>query len=102
MDVINPNGKEPDKPAETPKPYAFRIDVQSKPGWMILEVDLEAISMSRDAIWKFIGFMEDNKSMALAVINDMAMKRETQKRIIVGEQNKNGFNRFINKFRGGK
>lgn len=99
MDIIEPN-KSPEQPSDTPKPeekvYAFRIDMNT-PGVMKLEVNLEMISQSRDAMWKFIGFMEDHKNMGLQLVTQMVAQREALKSKIATIDSTHKTQNFLNK-----
>lgn len=108
MDIIKPGDeKKPvdgvdkpgDKPAETP--YTLKADLNT-PGWMKLEINLDAISQSRQAQWQLMGFFDDHKGIALQIISQLIAQRNEVKKILTSETTKNGhkqpfYSRIFNK-----
>lgn len=97
MEIINPDGTKAEvKPAEEKEEVpAFRADFNS-PGWMKLEVNIEAVSHSRQAQWQLMGFMEDHKNIAMGIIARIVAQREAVKTQITKASNGNMFKRFLN------
>ncbi len=99
MELINPDGSKAEikpeaaKPEDAPAP-TFKADFNT-PGWMKLEVNIEAISHSMQAQWQLMGFMDDHKNKALRIIGQIVAQREQVKAALQKTQSKNGMSRFL-------
>lgn len=100
--MINPDGSkkeivpEPEKKEEAQP--TFKADFNT-PGWMKLEINLEAVSHSLQAQWQLIGFMDDHKSRAMQIITAIIQQRNQVKAALHQTQSKNGFRGFLDKLR---
>lgn len=108
MDIVNPDGSKAEvKPEAEAKVEAkaeealptFKADFNT-PGWMKLELNLEAISHDRKAQWMLMGFMDDHKAIAMTIVGKIIEQRNSVRAALQKTQSKNGFRGFLDKIQG--
>jgi hypothetical protein len=111
MDIIGTDGKKlGTKPEGAPaeanaecaapetKSFTMRSDLNT-PGWMKIEINLDAISHDQQAVWKFMGFMDSHKQMGLQIVSKLAAQRAAVQAELQKQKNKGGMHKFLNGLR---
>jgi hypothetical protein len=82
-------------PVEEMPAHTYKADLKSRPGWMLLEVNLSEVAKSREEMWKFMGFMDDHKGIGLGLMVNMRQQAEQIRTAALQAQNKGLFRNFI-------
>jgi hypothetical protein len=93
--------KAPEPPAEKPAVPAVTCEIDSVTGVMTLRADLKWLAESNSAkeYFAFMGFMEQKRNEAAAIIQAMREQMAQQKAHLLKVKNKGLFNGFLNKIR---
>lgn len=105
MELIKPGDPDPaqqEQLKEAERAHTFKADFTTRPGWMLLEVNIGALAQSVQAQWQFMGFMDDHKGRAMQIVaRIVADAREQQTEVLKAQvalektQSKNGFASFL-------
>lgn len=106
MDIIKPDGSKAEvkpedgkeKAPEPEKGYVLKADFNT-PGWMKLEINIDALSYDKKGSWMLRGFLEEQKEKALDIIDNILQQRANVTAALQKTQAKNGFRGFLDKLR---